>query len=156
MGHEDAKTRRVEAGRQAFDTSRMRFRHADGSPLGDELEALVSRIIGAAIAVHRSLGPGYLEAVYEEALAVELERQGVGFRRQVLFQVRYCERVVGEGRLDLIVEDRVVVELKAVENMVPLFQAQAISYLRATGKRVALLINFNVPVLKDGIKRILL
>jgi GxxExxY protein len=140
----------------AFSPRTMKFGHSSDTPLDEAEEQLVRQVIGAAIAVHRALGPGYLEAVYEEALAVELERQSLPFQRQAPFEIRYRDHVVGRGRLDLLVAQAVIVELKAVENMTPLFKAQTISYLRATGKRVALLINFNVPVLKEGIKRILL
>jgi len=139
-----------------FDPQSIAFRHAEGSPLDDATEQLVTRIIGAAIEVHRVLGPGYLEKVYEEALCIELEHRSLSYQRQKPFEVRYCDRVVGAGRLDILVEDRVVVELKAVETMTPLFKAQTISYLRATDVKIALLINFNVPVLRQGVKRILL
>lgn len=142
--------------REPFQADRVGLRHADGSPLDEQTEVIVSRVIGAALTVHRALGPGYLEAMYEEALAIELAEQNIAFQRQFPFEVKYRGRIIGQGRLDLLVEDRVVVELKAVESMTALFKAQTISYLHATGKQVALLINFNIPLLKDGIKRILL
>lgn len=141
---------------EGLDTERVPFRHRDGSKLGDELEDLINRVIGAAIEVHRALGPGYLESVYENAMAIELQRRGIRFTRQVPFDVMYCGQSVGQGRMDLFVEDQLVVELKSVEAMNKLYTAQTISYLRAMKLKIALLINFNVPLLKDGIRRIIL
>jgi GxxExxY protein len=119
------------------------------------LDALVHRVIGAAIEVHRQLGPGFLESVYEEALCVELLLRGIPFARQVSIGVQYKQRDVGEARLDLLVDDSVVVELKACQRIAPIHIAQALSYLKATRRRLALLINFDVPVLQHGIKRII-
>lgn len=121
-----------------------------------KLEDLAHRVIGAAIAVHRELGAGYLESVYEEALAAELEIQSVPFARQVVFGVEYGGRPVGEGRLDLLVDDEPIVELKAVEAFASIHMAQILSYLKANKKRLGLLNNFNVPILKNGIKRVAL
>jgi len=129
--------------------------HGDGV-LDAKLEDAAHRVIGAAIEVHRNLGPGFLESVYEEALAVELELQGIGFARQVVFAVDYKGRSVGEGRLDLLIVGELIVELKAVESFAPIHMAQVLSYLKANKKRLGLLINFNVPVLKEGIKRVVL
>lgn len=120
-----------------------------------EVDALAREVIGAAIEVHRELGPGYLEAVYEDALCVELELRQIPFRRQVLFGVEYKGRRVGEGRLDLLIADRLVVELKAVDELGAIHKAQVISYLKATDHELGLLINFNVTVLKDGVKRVI-
>jgi GxxExxY protein len=114
------------------------------------------RIIGAAIEVHRALGPGFLESVYEEALCVELEERGIPFVKQAPISISYKGRDVGEGRLDLLVEDCVIVELKAVDHLTPIHAAQLLSYLRATGITVGLLINFNVSVLRQGIQRMVL
>ncbi len=121
-----------------------------------ELDELARKVIGAAIAVHRALGPGYLESVYEEALCVELEFQTLPFQRQYKIAVQYRGRPVGEGRLDLLVAEMLPVELKAVEMLAPIHQAQMLSYLKMTGFQLGLLINFNVPVLKQGIKRVIL
>ena len=121
-----------------------------------EVDALANKVIGAAIEVHRALGPGYLESIYEEALSVELELQTIPFNRQVPYCLQYKEKEIGEGRLDLLIENQLVVELKAVDSLAPIHSAQVISYLKATGKTLGLLINFNVPVLKNGIKRIVL
>ena len=120
------------------------------------IEEASNKVIGAAIEVHRHLGPGYLESVYEEALAAELTLRGIPFARQVVFALDYKGQKVGEGRMDFLVDGGLIVELKAVEALAPIHIAQAISYLKATKHRLALLINFNVPVLKDGIKRVAL
>jgi GxxExxY protein len=123
---------------------------------GEELDDLAHRVIGAAIEVHRHLGPGFLEVVYEEALAIELRLRGIPFERQKLIVVGYKEAAVGEGKLDLLVDDRRIVELKAVEALAAIHKAQVISYLRATRLRLGLLINFNVPILKNGLQRVIL
>ncbi|HLG13366.1 MAG TPA: GxxExxY protein [Blastocatellia bacterium] len=123
----------------------------------EELDRLAYAVIGAAIEVHRVLGPGYLESVYEEALCLELARRRIPFTRQVAIAVAYKGDIVGEGRLDLLVGGILVVELKAVEALAPIHTAQVISYLKTTGHPLGLLINFNVVVLKDGgIRRIVL
>ncbi len=119
-----------------------------------ELDELASTVIGAAIEVHRHLGPGYLESVYEEALAVELSQRKIEYRRQHPVSVEYKGQAVGEGKIDLLVGDQLVVELKAVEALLPVHKAQLISYLKASRLHLGLLINFNVPVLRDGIQRV--
>jgi GxxExxY protein len=119
-----------------------------------EANRLSHTVIGAAIEVHRFLGPGFLEAIYEEALCMELEERGIPFARQVTVSVSYKGRVIGEGRLDLLVGKLLIVELKPVEALAPMHSAQLISYLKATGYELGLLINFNIPILRDGIKRI--
>jgi len=121
-----------------------------------ELDQLAHAVIGAAIEVHRALGPGFLESVYEEALSFELEQRAVPFTRQHVISVSYKGRPVGEGRLDMLVAGRLVVELKAVDELAPIHMAQVISYLKATGHKLGLLINFNVPILKQGIRRVVL
>ncbi len=115
---------------------------------------LSERIIGCAIAVHRELGPGYLEAIYENALAHELGKQGIAFRRQQAFEVYYDAVKVREHRVDLLVEDAVVVELKSVEAVLPVHTAQAISTLKAARIKVGLLVSFNQSRLVDGIRRV--
>ena len=119
-----------------------------------ELDDLAHRVIGSAIEVHRLLGPGFLESVYEEALCVELALRDIPFARQVPIGVRYKGEQVGEARLDLLVHDTLVVELKTVESIAPIHWAQVLSYLKATRLRLGLLINFNVSVLQRGIKRV--
>jgi GxxExxY protein len=121
-----------------------------------ELDELAHRVIGAAIEVHRHLGPGFFEAVYEEALAIEFGLRDIAFERQKTIKVDYKEAVVGEGKLDFLVASRLIVELKTVEALSPIHKAQVISYLRATRLHLGLLINFNVPVLKNGLQRVIL
>lgn len=124
---------------------------------GAHVDQLARKVIGAAIEVHRTLGPGFLESVYEEALCVELASLGLPFTRQQTFGLNYRGHVVGQARLDLLVDGRLLVELKAVDALLPIHSAQVISYLKMTGLRLGLLINFNVPLLRNGgIKRIVL
>ncbi|MEK6716704.1 MAG: GxxExxY protein [candidate division NC10 bacterium] len=120
------------------------------------VDRLAREVIGAAIEVHRHLGPGFLESVYEEALVIELTLRGIPFERQRPVPVSYKERNVGEGRVDLLVAQELLVELKAVESLAPIHKAQVISYLKAMGIHLGLLINFNVPVLRAGIQRVVL
>lgn len=121
-----------------------------------ELDQLAHHVIGAAIEVHRLLGPGFLESVYEEAFCVELGLRNIPYKRQPVISVGYKGHLVGEGRLDLVIDDKIIVELKAVEALHPIHTAQLLSYLRATKLQLGLLMNFNLPVLKPGIKRIIL
>ena len=123
---------------------------------GQEADDLARRIIGAAIEVHRALGPGYGENVYEEALCVEIGLQDIPFDRQVKIAVEYKGHRVGLGRLDLLVAKILPVELKAVESLAAIHQAQMLSYLKMTHLQLGLIINFNVPILKYGIKRVIL
>jgi GxxExxY protein len=115
---------------------------------------LTEQIIGAAIEVHRILGPGLLESVYEEALCIELELLGLKVGRQVELDVHYKGHNIKGLRIDLLVEQQVVVELKSVSKLPDVVQAQVLSYLKATGLKRALLINFGLPRLIDGVKRI--
>jgi len=119
-----------------------------------ELDEASNRIIGAAIEVHRHLGPGLLESIYERALVHELRLRGMSVRQQVAVSVMYKDLVLDGQRLDLLVDPGVIVEIKAVEKLAPIHQAQLISYLKTTGMRLGLLINFNHRLLKNGIKRI--
>lgn len=121
-----------------------------------EIDELAHAVIGAAIEVHRVLGPGFLEEVYEQALCVELRRRGIPFERQKATKVEYKGEYVGEGRLDLLVDDRLVVELKAVREVAPIHTAIVLSYLKTIGRRLGLLINFKVPQLRSGIRRVVL
>ncbi|MDH5572459.1 MAG: GxxExxY protein [Gammaproteobacteria bacterium] len=105
--------------------------------------------------VHKYLGPGYLENVYEQALSIELESIGIQHQNQHEVDVKYKDRIIGKTRLDFLVEDQLVVELKTVEYLLPIHRAQIISYLKATNNSLGLLINFNVPILKQGIKRVI-
>ena len=116
---------------------------------------LTEQIIGAAIEVHRALGPGLLESAYEECLCHELTERGLVFQRQFPLPLKYKELKLECGyRLDLLVADTVVVEIKAIETILPIHLAQVLTYLKLGHWPVGLLINFNVPVLKDGIRRI--
>jgi GxxExxY protein len=116
---------------------------------------LTERIIGACIEIHGSLGPGLLESAYEECLCHELSVAGIGFERQKPLPVRYKNVELDCGnRLDLVAEQKVIVELKTVESLLPIHEAQLLTYLKLSGLSLGLLINFNVPVLKSSIKRI--
>jgi GxxExxY protein len=117
-------------------------------------DSLTETIIGAAIEVHRTLGPGLLESIYEEALCIEFELRGIPFQRQVEVDVLYKGCVIKGQRIDLLVSGEVVVELKAVAALPDVATAQVLSYLKATALKRALLINFGVPTLVKGIKRI--
>jgi GxxExxY protein len=120
----------------------------------DENE-ISNAVIGCAIEVHRTLGPGLLESVYQKCLARELELQGILFREEVPLAVTYKGLDFGSAyRLDILVAEKVVVELKAVEQLLSVHEAQLLSYLRSAQLKLALLINFNVPTLKNGVKRI--
>ena len=126
-------------------------------PLPPGVERVAAMIFESAFKVHRALGPGLLESVYEVCLCHELAKAGLKFQRQVELPVIYDGIRLESGfRIDVLVEEQVIVELKAVETMIPLFEAQIMTYLKLTGKRLDLLINFNVPLLKDGIKRVIL
>jgi len=118
------------------------------------LDQLAYEVIGAAIEVHRELGPGYNESIYEEAMAIELELRGIPFKRQLAMPVVYKGRPVGEGRLDMLVAEDLVVEYKTVESLLPVHLAQVLSYLKAARRRLGLLVNFDVSVLKEGVKRV--
>lgn len=120
----------------------------------EQLNELSGRVIGSAIEVHRHLGPGFLESVYEEALAIQLALDGIDFRRQVENSVFYKGRRVGQPRIDLLVSGQLVIELKAVESTLPIHFAQVLSYLKAGSFQLGLLINFNVVQLRKGIHRL--
>jgi GxxExxY protein len=117
---------------------------------------LTDRILGAAIEVHRELGPGLLEGTYEAALGIEFDAAGIRYQRQLAVPILYKGHNVGDYRVDFLVEDLVVVEVKSVERFDPVFEAQVLTYLKATGKKVGLLVNFNNRLLKQGIRRLVL
>jgi GxxExxY protein len=123
---------------------------------GEDLDALAASVIGAALEVHRALGPGFVEAMYQNALCIELARRQIPFRQQVPVGVAYRGVAIGEHRLDLLVDEKLIVELKAIEALGMVHAIQVRSYLKATGLTLGLLLNFNVPVLKLGIKRVIL
>jgi GxxExxY protein len=119
-----------------------------------EINALTGEVIRAAIEVHKALGPGLLESTYEECLCHELKLRGLPFKRQKEIPIEYKGIKLDCGyRIDLLVADKVIIEIKACEELQRIHQAQLLTYLKLTGIKVGLLINFNVPVLKDGIKR---
>lgn len=118
--------------------------------------AITERIIKCAIAVHRELGPGLLEYVYEEAMDIECKFDGLYVLRQFKVPVIYRDKIIGEYKPDMLINDMIIVEIKSVERFDPVFEAQVLTYLRITQKRVGLLINFNSRLVKDGIKRLIL
>jgi len=124
--------------------------------LDEETESLVYRTIGCCIAVHRELGPGLLEAVYQRAVAHELETNRIPFEREKAYPVKYRGRQIYVHRIDLVVDSKVMLELKAVETIHPIHRAQVLSCLRVTKLRIALLINFNVAFLPQGLQRVVL
>lgn len=116
---------------------------------------LSGKVIGAAIEVHRNLGPGLLESVYQEALAAELALQGISVERESIVPVRYKGIVLKQGlRLDLLVQNALIVEVKAVEALLPIHTAQLLTYLRLVGKPLGLILNFNVETMRQGVKRV--
>ena len=120
-------------------------------------DILTGKIIGAAIEVHKILGPGLLESIYEDCLCHELKLREITFERQKPVDINYKDLKMSSGyRIDLIVEGSVVVELKAVREMNAIFEAQLLTYMKISGCKKGLIINFNVPVLKDGLKRMVL
>lgn len=137
MNHQDTKAQREE--------------------VPTEVNEAAAAVVDAAFAVHSTLGPGLLESVYELCLAHELEKRGRRVRRQLSLPVVYDGLRFDAGlRLDMVVDDCVVVEVKAVDHLLPVHQAQVLTYLKLTGHRLGLLINFNVPLIKHGIRRLVL
>ena len=121
----------------------------------DFVEKLATQVMDAAFKVHRELGPGLLESVYETCLCHELAKNKIPFQRQISLPVIYDGIRLDAGlRLDVLVDESLIVELKVAEKMIPLYDAQLLTYLKLTSHRLGLLINFNVPLLKDGFKRI--
>lgn len=120
-----------------------------------ELDEWVRTVLDAAFEVYRETGPGLEEALYEAALCRELELRGVPFQRQVIYEVHYKDQKIGERRVDLLVAGRLIVEIKAVETLLPLHKSQLLTYLKIAGHKLGLLINFDSALLKDGIKRVI-
>ena len=120
----------------------------------EETEKVATQIVDAAFSVHSTLGPGLLESVYEQCLAFELSERGLRFERQLVLPIKYKEHEIDSGlRLDFLVDDSVVVEIKAVECLVPVHTAQLLTYLKLSGNRLGFLINFNASLIKHGIHR---
>ena len=130
------------------------FRGRGESRVDQETEDLAEQVIGAFIEVHRVIGPGLPESVYRNALSYELALRGIPHVCEAPVPIIYKGKLVGEGRIDLLVADRLIVELKCVEVLSPVHRAQAIAYLQAKKLKLALLVNFNVAILKDGLKRV--
>jgi GxxExxY protein len=126
-------------------------------PIPADVETATKALVDAAFSVHRELGPGLLESVYEACLCHELSWRGIQFQSQVALPVKYRGIQLNGGlRLDLVIENRLIVELKAVETILPVHEAQVLTDLKLSGHRLGLLLTFNVPRIKDGIKRIFL
>ena len=126
------------------------------STLPEALETLVQRTIGACITVHSELGPGLLETIYSRAIAAELSALKIGFELERCFPVVYRDAIIGNHRIDVLVEGKIVLEVKAVERLLPVHLAQVISYLKICHSPVGLLMNFNEPVLRHRLRRIVL
>lgn len=138
----------------------MEFRHRVTEAQRGEVEdiltenVLTEKIIGCAIEVHRHLGPGLLESTYEDCLCYELNQSGISFQRQLVIPVIYKTiRIESAYKIDLLIEDTVIIELKSVEKVLPVHHAQLLTYMKILNKPLGLLINFNVPTLKEGISR---
>ncbi len=126
-------------------------------PLSSEHDSTAHEIVDSAFPVHRALGPGLLESVYEQCLTYELQSRGYKIERQVGLPVVYRDvRLEAGFRIDILVNDLIVIELKTVERLLPIHEAQLLTYLKLSGKRLGLLLNFNVPLIKDGIRRLAL
>jgi GxxExxY protein len=122
----------------------------------EEHQALTGSIIAAGIEVHRSLGAGLLEPMYDSAMCIEFDDRGIRYVHQPKVPAYYKGRLLGEYRVDFLVEDTVVVEIKSVATLLPVFEAQLLTYLRVMKKRIGLLMNFNSPLLRDGVRRFVL
>lgn len=125
--------------------------------LHPKTELLAKNIVDIAINIHKQVGPGLLESIYEKVFCYELTKRKISYSRQKNVPIVYDELVIDEGlRIDIIVADEIIIELKAQENFHPVWEAQLLSYLKLSNKRLGFLINFHVPLMKDGIKRIIL
>ena len=151
MNHKDSKT-------QSFlKNSTNKEEHAGYPPIPAETERIAALVVDAAYAVHKALGAGLLESVYEPCFCYELQKRGLRFARQVAVPIIYDGVKLQETlRLDIVVEDQIICELKAVDQIVPVHQAQLLTYPKLANKRLGFLINFNVPLIKNGIKRMVL
>ena len=119
-----------------------------------ENDILTQKIIGAAIEVHKTLGPGLLESIYEQAVCHEFDLRGIRYRRQVEINVIYKDKIIKGQRIDILIEEEVIVEVKSLSKLPEVSTAQILSYLKATGLKRGLLINFGAKMLREGIKRI--
>lgn len=127
------------------------------APLSYRENQLAKIVIDIAFSLHKSLGPGLLESIYEKCFCYELSKQGIFYTRQKIVPIIYEELLIEDGlRIDILVDDLLIVELKAQENYHPVWEAQLLSYLKLTNKRIGYIINFHVPLMKDGFKRLIL
>lgn len=125
-------------------------------PLTEREEWLTYKIVGIAIAVHKTIGPGLLESVYEKCFCYELEKRNIPYSRQVKVPLRYDKLIIDDGLgIDILVDELIIVELKTQEVYHPVWEAQLLSYLKLTGKRLGYILNFHVPLMKNGIKRMI-
>jgi GxxExxY protein len=147
---------RVDWNHQVHKGHKVVGRAESFEPIPKEVEKAGRALLDAAIEVHRHLGPGFLERIYEESLCHELALRGVSFERQKSIQVFYKDMALGKQRVDLLVEGVVVVEIKAVDAILPIHQAQLLSYLKTADLRLGFIINFKTKLLKQGIKRMVL
>jgi GxxExxY protein len=131
--------------------------HKAHQGLAENLEKAASSIVDAGLKVHRALGPGLLETAYEHCLAYELQKRGYRVRRQVVLPIRYDDTELDAGyRLDLLIDEQVIVEVKSVDALARVHESQVMTYLKLSGHRLGFLINFNVPMFRQGVKRIVL
>jgi GxxExxY protein len=125
-------------------------------PITERERWLTGQIVNIAITIHKAIGPGLLQSVYEKCFCYELEKRNISFVNQKFVKITYCSMVIEEGlRLDILVDDLIIIEVKAQENYHPVWEAQLLSYLKLTGKRLGYILNFHVPLMKDGIKRMI-
>jgi GxxExxY protein len=148
--HDDTKKSTKEEGKTVFD-----FHRRNVSPLDEQLEKLVTQVIASAIEVHKELGPGLPELAYQRSLSMELSLRGIPHECEVPIPIYYKGTKVAEGKIDMLINGRLIIENKVVEVLNPVHRAQTISYLHATQLELALLINWNVTLIKEGIKRII-
>jgi GxxExxY protein len=127
------------------------------TPLTSREQWLANQIVDIAISIHKGLGPGLLESVYEKCFCYELSKREISFRKQQCVAIVYDNLIIDDGlRIDILVDDLIIIELKAQENMHPVWEAQLLSYLKLTSKRLGYILNFHVPLMKNGIKRMIL
>ncbi|MEO5595363.1 MAG: GxxExxY protein [Chitinophagaceae bacterium] len=125
-------------------------------PVTEREKWLTGQIVNIAISIHKQMGPGLLEAVYKKCFCYELEKRNIAFVKQKCVKITYDQMIIDEGlQIDILVDDLIIIELKARENHHPVWEAQLLSYLRLTGKRLGYILNFHVPLMKDGIKRMI-
>ncbi len=126
-------------------------------PITEREQWLANQIINIAILIHKALGPGLLESVYEKCFCYELTKRNIPFVKQKCVEIVYDNLIIDEGlRIDILVDDLIIIELKAQENFHPVWEAQLLSYLKLTNKRLGYILNFHVPLMKNGIKRMIL